>query len=60
LLTDGVVEARDKSGALYGFERAAALSIQTPEAIACAAQAFGQEDDITVLSLWFAGAPAAA
>ncbi len=60
LLTDGVVEARDKSGALYGFERAAALSIQTPEAIACAAQAFGQEDDITVLSLSFAGVPAAA
>jgi serine phosphatase RsbU (regulator of sigma subunit) len=55
LLTDGVVEARDKSGALYGFERAAALSIQTPEAIAFAAQAFGQDDDITVLSLSYAG-----
>jgi sigma-B regulation protein RsbU (phosphoserine phosphatase) len=55
LLTDGVVEARDKSGALYGFERAAALSIQTPEAIASAAQAFGQDDDITVLSLSYAG-----
>jgi hypothetical protein len=55
LLTDGVVEARDKTGALYGFERAAALSIQPPEEIARAAQAFGQDDDITVLSLSFAG-----
>jgi serine phosphatase RsbU (regulator of sigma subunit) len=60
LLTDGVVEARDKTGALYGFERAAALSIQPPEAIARAAQAFGQDDDITVLSLSFAGAQAPA
>jgi sigma-B regulation protein RsbU (phosphoserine phosphatase) len=60
LLTDGVVEARDKSGALYGFERAAALSIQTPEAIAGAAQAFGQDDDITVLTLSYAGIPVSA
>ena len=51
LLTDGVVEARDKAGALYGFERAAALSIQPAEAIATAAQAFGQDDDITALTL---------
>ena len=51
LLTDGVVEARDKTGALYGFERAAAMSGQSSEAIAQAAQAFGQDDDITVLTL---------
>jgi hypothetical protein len=51
LLTDGVVEARDKTGALYGFEATAALSTQTAEAIADAAQAFGQDDDITVLTL---------
>jgi hypothetical protein len=60
LLTDGVVEARDKSGALYGFERAAALSLQTSEAIANAAQAFGQDDDITVLTLSYAGIPVSA
>lgn len=41
LLTDGVVEARDQEGALFGFERSAALSAQPAEAIACAAQAFG-------------------
>jgi len=51
LLTDGVVEARDKSGALFGFERVAALSTQAAEAIAQTAQAFGQDDDITVLTL---------
>ena len=51
LLTDGVIEARDKSGALFGFERSASLSTQPAEAIAQAAQAFDQDDDITVLSV---------
>lgn len=51
LLTDGVVEARDKTGALFGFECAAALSVQPAEKIAETAQAFGQDDDITVLTL---------
>jgi hypothetical protein len=51
LLTDGVIEARDKAGALFGFERSASLSTQPAEAIAQAAQAFGQDDDITVLSV---------
>jgi hypothetical protein len=51
LLTDGVVEARDKAGALYGFERTTILSVQPAEAIAHAAEAFGQQDDITVLTL---------
>lgn len=51
LLTDGVVEAREKTGALFGFERTAALSTQPAEAIATAAQLFGQDDDITVLSV---------
>jgi hypothetical protein len=58
LLTDGVVEARDREGALLGFERSAALSIQPAEAIASTAQAFGQDDDITVLTLSYAGVPA--
>ena len=51
LLTDGVVEAREKTGTLFGFGRTAALSIQPAEAIAQTAQAFGQYDDITVLTL---------
>ncbi|MGA2848137.1 MAG: SpoIIE family protein phosphatase [Terracidiphilus sp.] len=60
LLTDGVVEARDKAGALFGFERSAALSIQPAGVIASAAQAFGQNDDITVLTVSYAGVPATA
>ena len=34
-----------------GFERVAAISTEPAEAIANAAQAFGQDDDITVLSV---------
>jgi hypothetical protein len=51
LLTDGVVEARGASGELFGFDHTAAISNQSAEAIALAAQQFGQEDDITVLTL---------
>ncbi len=51
LLTDGVVEARAGTGELLGFERTAAMSTQSADAIVHAAQGFGQEDDITVLTL---------
>ncbi len=51
LLTDGVLEGRTAAGELFGFERAASLSAQSASNIAAAAQHFGQEDDITVLSL---------
>lgn len=51
LVTDGVVEARDKSGTLFGFERAAKISNLAAEAIAQTAENFGQDDDITVLTL---------
>jgi len=36
---------------MYGFERTRAISTQTAHSIAAAAQAFGQEDDITVLTV---------
>jgi len=51
LLTDGVVEARDKTGALFGFERTAEMSSQPANQIAKTAELFGQDDDITVLTL---------
>ena len=51
LLSDGVVEARDGRGALFGFDRTQAISAQAASAIAAAALEFGQEDDITVLTL---------
>jgi serine phosphatase RsbU (regulator of sigma subunit) len=50
-LSDGVVEARNAAGELFGFDRAAALSTDSAQNIAGAAQRFGQEDDITVLTL---------
>jgi sigma-B regulation protein RsbU (phosphoserine phosphatase) len=56
LYTDGVIEARARSGELFGFERGAALSNQPAEVIAQTAQSFGQDDDITVLTVRFASA----
>jgi serine phosphatase RsbU (regulator of sigma subunit) len=55
LLTDGVVEARSNTGELFGFERTQNLSSKSAEQIVEAARAFGQEDDITVVTLSFAG-----
>ena len=56
LLSDGVPEARSQTGELYGFERLSSLTRMSAQEIAEAAQLFGQEDDITVLTLAFAGA----
>jgi len=58
LLTDGVVEARNHGGELFGFVRTAAISTDSANQIAHAAEEFGQEDDITVLTLSLAGAEA--
>ena len=52
-LSDGVLEARDEDGGFFGFERTRAISGQRAEAIANAARQFGQEDDITVLTVAF-------
>lgn len=51
--TDGLLEARDSSGDLFGFDRIAGLlqSESDADRIADAAQQFGQEDDITVLNV---------
>jgi hypothetical protein len=55
-LSDGVVEARSAAGELFGFDRTQEISRQSAEQIAAAAARFGQEDDITVLTLSFAPA----
>jgi hypothetical protein len=55
LLSDGVVEARSASGELFGFERTRGISQGTAGEIAAAAQFFGQEDDITVLTVMRTG-----
>ncbi|MGD0891001.1 MAG: SpoIIE family protein phosphatase [Terracidiphilus sp.] len=53
LLSDGVVEAMDENGQLFGFERVHELlhSTLSATAVADAAQDFGQEDDISVISV---------
>jgi phosphoserine phosphatase RsbU/P len=54
--SDGVVEAQSPTGELFGFERTRAIASQSAQSIAVIAQRFGQEDDITVLTLKFAPA----
>jgi serine phosphatase RsbU (regulator of sigma subunit) len=53
LLSDGVVEATNADGKLFGFERVHELVSKASAAaeVAAAAQAFGQEDDISVISV---------
>ncbi len=55
-ISDGVVEAQSKAGELFGFERTRALSREPADRIAAAARAFGQQDDITVVTVEFSGA----
>jgi hypothetical protein len=50
-LSDGVAEARNARGELLGFERMATLTARPAAEIADAAQRWGQEDDITVLTV---------
>ncbi|HET6170125.1 MAG TPA: SpoIIE family protein phosphatase [Terracidiphilus sp.] len=53
LMTDGVAEAQDAAGQLFGFDRIGELLERHVAAstVAAAAQSFGQEDDITVLTI---------
>lgn len=51
MVTDGVVEARNLNGELFGFARTAGISLESADTIVRAAQRFGQEDDITVLTV---------
>jgi phosphoserine phosphatase RsbU/P len=51
-LSDGVVEAQNAEGELFGFERTQQVSNESARYIAQTAKRFGQTDDITVLSLY--------
>ncbi|HEY0797276.1 MAG TPA: SpoIIE family protein phosphatase [Acidisarcina sp.] len=59
-ISDGVVEARDGKGDLLGFDRVLEMSRNSAAEIASAAQAFGQDDDITVVSIIWIGVHAIA
>ncbi len=49
--SDGVVEAQNQHGELFGFERGREFSTQPAAAIVEAARQFGQQDDITVVTI---------
>lgn len=53
LLSDGIAEATDAEGNLFGFDRVQELLRKTTSAVEIAktAQAFGQQDDISVISV---------
>jgi sigma-B regulation protein RsbU (phosphoserine phosphatase) len=55
-LSDGVVEAANTKGELFGFERTQQVANEPARYIAQTAQRFGQNDDITVVTLYFAAA----
>lgn len=50
-LSDGVVEAESAERELFGFGRTQAMNTQSAKAIAEAARAWGQNDDITVVTV---------
>jgi sigma-B regulation protein RsbU (phosphoserine phosphatase) len=51
LVSDGVVEAENAQRELFGFERTREMSMKTAPEIAEAARAWGQTDDITVVTV---------
>jgi hypothetical protein len=51
MVTDGVVEARNLNGELFGFDRTAGISLESADTIVRTAQRFGQDDDITALTV---------
>jgi phosphoserine phosphatase RsbU/P len=51
LVSDGVVEAANPKGELFGFDRTREMSTKSAQTIAEAAKAWGQNDDITVVTV---------
>jgi hypothetical protein len=49
--SDGIVEAQNSQGELFGFGRGQELSTQPVSAIIEAAKRFGQQDDMTVIAI---------
>ena len=49
--SDGIVEAQNPKGELFGFERSRQISMDPVESIVEAARQFGQQDDITVIAI---------
>jgi serine phosphatase RsbU (regulator of sigma subunit) len=62
LMSDGIAEATDAEGNLFGFERVHELlrTAKSAAEVASVAQTFGQEDDISVVFLTRTAGPKAA
>ncbi|HWT65663.1 MAG TPA: PP2C family protein-serine/threonine phosphatase [Terracidiphilus sp.] len=58
LLSDGAAEARDAHGKLFGFDRVQKMLLEgkTVEEVADAAQTFGQQDDISAITVTWTAA----
>lgn len=56
IVSDGVLEAQSRAGELFGFERTCSCSTRSAAEIADMARNFGQNDDITVLTIAYLGA----
>lgn len=56
--SDGVVEAQNAEGELFGFDRSQQIATQPAVEIAAAAKRFGQSDDITVVAITRTGSVA--
>ena len=59
LVSDGIVEATNANGTLFGFDRLQSLlrTARSAGEVASAAQSFGQEDDISVIAVTYSGIP---
>jgi serine phosphatase RsbU (regulator of sigma subunit) len=57
LMSDGIAEAQDSHGRLFGFDRVQEMlaTKAKPAEIAAAAQEFGQEDDILIMQVRWTG-----
>jgi phosphoserine phosphatase RsbU/P len=56
--SDGIVEAQNSKGELFGFERSRQISMEPVASIVEAAKQFGQQDDMTVIAITRDAAPA--
>jgi serine phosphatase RsbU (regulator of sigma subunit) len=49
--SDGIVEAQNPQGELFGFERSREISMNPVASIVETAKQFGQQDDMTVIAI---------
>jgi sigma-B regulation protein RsbU (phosphoserine phosphatase) len=53
-VSDGVIEAANAHGELFGLDQTREISMKPAQVIAATAQEWGQDDDITVVQVAYA------